>query len=949
MMIKLFLIIVFNIVFIAFSFANGTGSTSSWWTEVPSIPELTGQIYFYEEWGAPIDINNWEAIFWTPVVDWEYWEKAINTFINKNIEVSFYCTSTTCDSNTVDSVLVTENWTWTLNIVDNLWRSLSVKYHVWKINKTDPIWSISYVDTNDTWVNWSKIAKLTWSATKFGDETWNTDWLVWNASPSFTCDIEWWCTWNLSITDSAWNTLIKSYNIKNIDKTLPEIEFFKYAEIVDWKQKIWVTCTDNWWSGCSVEWEVIYYLARWTHIKCVSDNAWNEKCWQVVATSDVNDFSDTNMWWKKWTRKLWLACQDDMSWCVDSYKELIVNINWLYQITIKDNANITTTKQFLIEKLDNIKPEELNINAIFNPFKASDQNKIKVSWDDYLSWPNSLKYKWNQTCNDGVSIYWTEVINNEIINYTVSWNHILYLCMIDNVWNIREVNKSITIYPWDLDQDKTTIELNWTKWILFANNWDKYTYIITLRDKYNNLIYNKDIDILEYSPLNISDTIQFNMTTPHSWEIATNLNYYWLTSNSLWEVRFFINSYVPWEFVERFKINMNKWWQLYIDNSQISEIYKYENSSNTNIFKKPLQISEFKTISDEVPQIWKDLDYKIKLDNIWNVNFINGFTYLNQNIVKNKIIGHYWNKFDLINKNLWWTPNISELSFSWNIDATENLLKSPKLEIELLEVNYNIAWKTVKYNLDNFEYNWTSSCDVETLWVKIIGSLQWDWKADQTWQKSNISDLSKWSLRWEIRKNAYLLIKNRTSSKTQNINWVIYIDWDVKYSEVKNSLNPNDTIIIKNWNFIIDENIDKNLWIIVLKDNYDMNYDYNKEWNIYIKNDVTYINALIYADWAIRSANNYWVAYNDSELWNRLELFGSIFTRNTIWWAVIWWNSFTLPWGQTTIDYDLAEIYDLNYIRKFELRCDWTEDDWISFIIKFNPKNQINPPKWFSK
>ena len=924
-------------------------TSNTWWLFQYTIniddlwlDELTWDIRFYEEWNWEISINDWNAIPMTPVLNWEYAESLSNNFINNNIEVTLYCTSITCNSNTYSTVLIEKNTVWTLTIKDKYWRSLTKKYRVWKINKDKPTGGIVYLYDKSKWSNWNKTVELRWKATQFWNEWFNQDWLIWESQPSFTCNDEWWCSWNLSIEDSAWNKLILDYNIDKIDKTLPEIEFFRYAKIVNWKQKIWVKCTDEWWSWCKDDDEKIYYLPRWTHIKCVEDNAWNKKCWKVVATSDKNDYSDTNMWWKKWTRKLWLACQDDMSWCVENKVEKIVYDNGVYKLSVKDNAWITTTKQFLIERLDNTAPENIEINPIFNPFKASDQNKIKIIWTDNQSWLDFIKYKWNESCKDWVNIIWNEISSWDFINYTVAWEHILYVCFVDKVWNISEITESITIYPWDLNKDKSSISIV-NKWDKFWNNDDFYIYTVTLKDKYSNNIYNKKVSV-NYRYDNINDTIKLDSTDNDSSNAIYLVNNN-ITSDNEWKINVLLKSYAPWNFNWKFYISMKKWWNNYINTDSNQNITF---SLGQNSFKKPLKIWEFKTISNEAPQIWKDLEYKIKLDNIWDVSFTNGTTYLNQDVIQNKINWHYWNKFDLINKNLWWSLNISELSFSWNIDATNNLLKSPELRIESLKISYKIGWKIVKYYLDSFDYNWVSWCDVETLWVKIIGSLQWDWKADQTWQKSNISDLSKWSLRWEIRKKAYSLIRNRISSD-RNINNVVFIEWDKLYSEVKNNLEENDTIIIKNWNFIIDENINKNIWIIVLKDNYDMNSDYNKEWNIYINNDVTYIKAIIYADWALRSADEEGIVYNDTYLWQKLELFGSIFTRNTIWWAVRWDTSFTLPWWQKINSFDLAQIYDLNYIRKVDVLCDWSDWDWYSFVIKFNPKNQINPPKWFSK
>ena len=106
---------------------------------------------------------------------------------------------------------------------------------------------------------------------------------------------------------------------------------------------------------------------------------------------------------------------------------------------------------------------------------------------------------------------------------------------------------------------------------------------------------------------------------------------------------------------------------------------------------------------------------------------------------------------------------------------------------------------------------------------------------------------------------------------------------------------------------------------------------------------------VFYADWALRSADVSWNSYSDSDLTNRLTLNWSLFTRNTIGWAVLWDYNYTLPWGKITTDYNLASIYDLNYIRKVPMICDWSLDDWYSFIIKYSSSIQTNPPKLFSE
>jgi hypothetical protein len=155
-------------------------------------------------------------------------------------------------------------------------------------------------------------------------------------------------------------------------------------------------------------------------------------------------------------------------------------------------------------------------------------------------------------------------------------------------------------------------------------------------------------------------------------------------------------------------------------------------------------------------------------------------------------------------------------------------------------------------------------------------------------------------------------------------------------------------LIVKNGNVFIKNDLNTNwkvLWIIVLKDNYNVNTDYNQAWNVYIAKNVENINAVIYADGALRSAKVNWNEYEDAELQKTLDIKWSVFSRNTIWWATkLAWKNYLLPWGKSTT-LNLAEKYDLNYIRKVSL-CNL--DDY-SVKITYDSRIQTNPPKGFSK
>jgi hypothetical protein len=79
---------------------------------------------------------------------------------------------------------------------------------------------------------------------------------------------------------------------------------------------------------------------------------------------------------------------------------------------------------------------------------------------------------------------------------------------------------------------------------------------------------------------------------------------------------------------------------------------------------------------------------------------------------------------------------------------------------------------------------------------------------------------------------------------------------------------------------------------------------------------------------------------------NTLDIRWSLFTRNTIWWAVkLDDDYYLLPWWVKTDDYELAKEYDLNYVRRVSL-C--AEDDY-AVKITYDSRIQTNPPKGFSR
>jgi len=811
---------------------------------------------------------------------------------------------------------------------------------------------------------------------------------MWNVSFPYNMEV------TIKNTSCAWNENVFNWDVSSI----LNVTWLDWSTCsISWN-KVSCTKTISWWPIWAITWKFKIYASKkeilekiWVPQKIYDNITWN---YVQEFTIKMNIITDSN-----WGNSVSRATNFDFSDLADKY--LLFGWDWVYEYSDEsecntciqemtwtwatwdscswtwDNrvceTNICSDPDFPIDD----EPDDIcttspcltdgKIAPVLSYIKF---DTCTVSWLDsicYAKADNNLKIKLSTLGQwyDPVWIKYLRFVANNYSNTSSVWNITNSLV---NISTVSEKLKTIS-YSTFKDSWKYTIEFQW-RWILndswtWSNIIDKkliiipnnnlklWTYTIDKTSVYasnsssESIRYCKEIFDEFWNEINTIYNVDSNVTIL-DWVKDADNNESLLISNIKFENSKFcfdINSLVPVTKTLKFKIKVPKHKQL---ESLVSNgLYKeFIIQTPTLEFKQPFSVELNWT---ENPQIWKDQNYKIKLINNWNISFTNWTLDLTSSSI-NLLDWHYWTSFNVIKKS-WLSDSDNIAKFSWVIDANNNVLVSPKLNTKNLYFKYTIWWKTVRYKLDDSNIlEWVAWCNIETLWAKIIWNLQWQWKQIITWQQDNISDLSKSDLRNKIRKEAYKAIWIRNSSKTNNINWIIYVDWDVKYSEIKNYINIWETIIVKDWNFIIDEDINKFIWIIVLKDNYKILSDYDNAWNVYVNNNVQNIDAIIYADWAFRSARFDWSSYDDSDLNRQLKLNWSLFTRNTIGWAVLWNSNFTLPWWEVTTDYNLASIYDLNYIRKVSPECDasWNQiENSISFIIKYNPSVQINPPKIF--
>ncbi len=249
-----------------------------------------------------------------------------------------------------------------------------------------------------------------------------------------------------------------------------------------------------------------------------------------------------------------------------------------------------------------------------------------------------------------------------------------------------------------------------------------------------------------------------------------------------------------------------------------------------------------------------------------------------------------------------------------------------------------------------------------------------------------IWQITKSTLRRDVAKNVYEVIKNIKDSELLNGSWdVNELWWISAWSSLNNdgkriywnrvlyfrgqdveisgdTIQWNKTLLVENGDVYISWNITWNwvLWIIVLNG------------NILIKNTLTDIHAILYTDKSVLSTTNGTdvLDWSDTaaELANQLYIKWSIFSENTIGGS----RKATpeCPYYVTTnCDTESkAQAYDLNYLRRYFMYYSETADrndppdksSWAQslsavawwyerypVVIEYNPVIQTTPPPFF--
>lgn len=564
-------------------------------------------------------------------------------------------------------------------------------------------------------------------------------------------------------------------------------------------------------------------------------------------------------------------------------------------------------------------------NRSFTPIASTELWSCSMNWS---SW----------TPYNPFGLLETSDIKTSSINCTEllqSWNYQIEILVHDWANWMTKIKIPLRIYPKNtIDTSRSTlvVDSNDNK---YANDRDVYTYTLTLKDEFWNPLFDRKIDSIAQNIISFTGgkEVEFpDWSTGLKLKILNSSN----TTNLDGELRFTLSSYIPWEYTQRFKLDYIWWGIDYIQNKSPENQFFLIVDDNKFLHPFSANLSIDGTITQ--PEVGTDQKYRLELFNDGAVTGLsNGgltlntttITFASPHTFDNFVAtDNYFNLTDLVCK------------FDGKINATNEgwVLQAPEVVWKNVPISYRLWWRNVRYPLEDFSITW---CGKDTLGLKVIWGIQGKGKSDITWQKDNFSDLSASVLRLQIRKNAYALI--RWMQSWDVLNSVKYVKGDITISG-----NPTyETLIVEDGNVYINSDLnlaENNFGIIVLKSNwYKTESDYQNLWNIYINNNVENIYAYMYADGALRSAKSNGASYTTEELTKKLYLKWAIFTRNTVGGAVSAWSQFVLPWGTRTNNQNLAQIYDINYVRR-SIAC-WTD---YSFLVEYNPQIQINPPKGFS-
>lgn len=793
--------------------------------------------------------------------------------------------------------------TWITDIVEN-----SSMWNWWRIVFPDSI-NWVFIDASDLLSDNSSDIYISWNF-----------WIQ-NASSSSNLDY-WWATFDIWSVVWAPNVVLSN----NMDNTF-SFEWYAWS-----RSTWWIYFWDTWVTW----WEVIYNRTTWIIDWC----SWSQNLWWLCFDNFVLDTTPPD-----------LSQFEDLS--------ITPDINTTINIPSTDIVEIK------VENWDSVAMTTYNTSTFTHDFrKAKDYIIIAkdVNWNisnwviKVVAWVPSLTLEdWWIWVTASPSEFTPDIIPlkeaNWIDEYEIRfklrdkyWNPILNVEWIKDVkveiWFDNNVDVDQVANDWILNaitySNNQFSLISWNIsnfWTWYSSNWDYSIDISSLaptKEWYNYTTINNDISISSLKI--IIDPIDSNTWV---WEWIFEIFNPYINKNLRFTPSVYVNNITnlnDWNIIRDVETSFT--WEINIDlPNNVSDIKITHLLDTLNLW-----------IEQNLSMSFQELDENIWWKYIWYWNNVPNDTNTDSNYECDSL----WCSF-------WIPPFSSNLisNYPWPYNTTETYYDSFNTILKLVLpwlLDYDIRYSSIV----EFKNNWTQvkfpSYTYSTNDTIINNQVQITWIVTDDFF-SVIEDDTTNKI-WDISKaEVYANIKKNIVTYQNLWTWV----WSVYYTDSDYILNswPSwiDTIIVDWWDLTINTDIVK-LWtninsIVVLK------WDNDNKWNIWIKDNVSRIEAIMVTDKALLSWN--WVDfYDENTAINQLFIKWSVLSYNTIWWS----SSAipTCPYYIQTCDYQTAKKYDLNNLRYYINWVQWLPvpslplKDWYdnaSFIIEYDPLIQTNIPDIF--
>gem|GEM_PF-802352 len=362
-----------------------------------------------------------------------------------------------------------------------------------------------------------------------------------------------------------------------------------------------------------------------------------------------------------------------------------------------------------------------------------------------------------------------------------------------------------------------------------------YQYELIVRDAYENPIPEKDFQLEPRCQTKCPKVLTTNMVD-NSGDSALRVHPTHFKSDAGSTKDISISSLAPGEFTQSLAITHKKWDNTYTEIAENNTIYVQ--AAGDNSFHKPhdaklskvrptgpirlgtktvfnFQVDIKDTAVKTIPYVLEDFRPKIKtIDTVRHE--VKDLSPIERKSGSNQ---HF---FDL-------RITVPEKIATRN-DTIGLQVVNPIIEYELdgHTIRYILTSNTHEYGLHPAPITYEEN--EPFLGVQVIGSIQSSGYGAIAIDKDNFADISTGDQRTIIRKNALAGIKNMKPGEINNR--IKYVTGDIELPEANQNY---DTLIVKNGNVKIVNDMIIPLGVIVLKDNYSVEKDFITAGNIYVK------------------------------------------------------------------------------------------------------------------